>query len=168
MSGPVLGQRGFVSWAVVGDVLDTSKPASRVAASIERQGRILYRVSPSLDAKDVSPEQRVYKKFADLPPFSVYAVNLCVNYRIGMMVLDEMKKRGISYCFLQPGADHEDLCKKADAMDIVYQQGCMIVESLIELDEDEQRMVEERKQEDKQRLADEKKGAKSTCTCTIL
>jgi len=160
MSGPVLGQTGLVTWAAVGDVLDQSKPAARVAASIEHQGRILYRVSPTLDAKDTSEAKRLYKKFITIPPeVKIDAVNLCVNYRIGMVVLDVMKERGINYCFMQPGADHADLVQKAEELGIVYQRGCMIIEPIVELDEEERRRVEEEGR---------KHGAESGCACVIL
>ena len=165
MSGPVLSQRGLITWAVVGDVLDSSKPASRVVASIEGQDRVLYRVSPTLDANDSSTnaKKRLYKKFAEIPSDNVTidAVNLCVNYRIGMGVLDEMKKRGIRYCFMQPGADHEEIVQKAEELGLVYQRGCMIVEPLLELDEDEKKIIDDQKQ---------KLGIESAsgCSCNIL
>lgn len=155
---PVLGQRGLITWAVVGDVLDTSKPAFNVASSIESQDRILYRVSPTLDPKDASPKKRLYKKFLDIPSeVKIDAVNLCVNYRIGLVVLEGMEKRGIKYCFIQPGADHADLLKRAEELRIVYQTGCMIVQRMVDLDEDEKRIVDE-----------QKKGMESDCACNIL
>lgn len=162
MSGSVLSQRDLITWAAVGDVLNPSKPASRVATSIENQGRILYRVSPTIDVNEASPKKRLYKKFIDIPSdVQIDAVNLCVNYRIGLGVLDEMKKRGIRYCFMQPGADHADIIEKAEELGIVYQRGCMIVEPLGELDEDEKIMVEERR-----------KGLESSssfdCSCNIV
>ena len=73
---PVLSQRGLIAWAAIGDILNSSKPTSRVAATIEK------------DAKDASPTKRLYKKIIEIPSeIKIDAVNLCVNYRIGLGVL---------------------------------------------------------------------------------
>mmetsp|Transcript_3253 Transcript_3253/g.4868 ORF Transcript_3253/g.4868 Transcript_3253/m.4868 type:complete len:164 (+) Transcript_3253:31-522(+) len=163
MSGPTLSLQGLHTWAVVGDILNPTKPASSVASSIESQGKILYRVSPTLDVKDASPKKRLYKKFADIPHppegLTIDAVNLCCNYRIGIVVLEEMKKRGIKYCFFQPGADHADAVSKAEELGIVYQCGCMIVESLVVPNEEERVVLEEKR-----------KGIveESGCACAVM
>lgn len=158
MSGPVLGRSGLVTWAIVGDCLDPSKPASRVASSIKDQGRVLSCISPTLDAKDASSARRQYKKFSDVPADAkIDAVNLCVNWRVGLAVLDEMEARGVRYCFMQPGADRDEVVKRAEELGIVYQRGCMIVEPMLPLSDAERKAVEE---------AETKKG--SDCACSVL
>lgn len=139
----VLAMPGLVTWAVVGDVLDQAKPASGVATAIEGHGRILYRISPTLDSSSASPKQRLYKKLADVPAeASIDAVNLCAHHRIGLATLAEMQARGIKCCVLQPGADHEDVVRKAAELGIAYQRTCMIVNPLCALTEDERRRAE--------------------------
>ena len=154
----VLDTPSLITWAIVGDVLNQDAPAYNVANSIEGQGRILYRLSPTIDAYDSSSKQKqLYRKLADIPPdVQIDAINLCVNYRIGLITILEMKKRGIKYAFIQPGADHNDLIEKADELGIIYQRGCMIVSPLCELSEDEKRRVQEMK-----------KSKESGCGCVI-
>ena len=156
-SNNVLDTPSLTTWEIVGDVLNQDAPACDVANAIEAQGRMLYRVSPTINADASSKQKRLYKKLADIPPdVQIDAINLCVNYRIGLMTILEMKKRGIKHAFIQPGADHDDLLKKADELGIIYQRGCMIVSPLCELSEDEKRRVQEMK-----------KSKESGCGCII-
>mmetsp|Transcript_20137 Transcript_20137/g.27977 ORF Transcript_20137/g.27977 Transcript_20137/m.27977 type:complete len:155 (-) Transcript_20137:451-915(-) len=78
-TGPVLGVKGLSTWAVVGDVLNTAKPAFRVAQRIESSGRTTYRVSPYAKTESLSPAEKLYKSFQDIPlNTKIDAVNLIV------------------------------------------------------------------------------------------
>ena len=71
-----------------------------------------------------------------------------------------MKKRGIKFFVMQPGADRAEIIEKTDEMGIVYQRGCMILEPLVRIDEKERIGMEEEK---------EKNGVDdSDCACSIL
>ena len=114
--GPVLG-RPSVSlsgrWAVVGDVFDEAKYASKVLRRV--QG---VPVSPYGD-------HDAAKTFADVDG-DVDVVNLVVSPKIGAKELEAVAKRGTKYCFLQPGADGPQVLLAARKLGLVVQQGCVL------------------------------------------
>jgi predicted CoA-binding protein len=101
----------------------------------------------------------------DIPQtIKIDAVNLCINYRIGLTVLEEMKQRGIKYCFFQPGADQgEEIIRKVEELGIVYQRGCMIVEPMLALDEEDRKALQER-----EKMLSKEEGGETNCSCDIL
>lgn len=120
--GPVLG-RDLATWAVVGDCTNEAKPASRVVRRLEEAGRRVMKVSP------YDKTGKCYEKLEDVPE-QVDAVNLIISPKIGMDVLSTMKKKGIRYVFMQPGADAEMVVKQAESLGLVTQRGCVLIQDL--------------------------------------
>ncbi|CAJ1433308.1 unnamed protein product, partial [Effrenium voratum] len=102
--GPVLG-RPLRRWAVVGDVLNPAKPAARVARRLEEAGRTVLKVSP------YDKTGACFGKLEDVP--EVDALNLIISPKLGEEVLEDAKKLGIRYVFIQPGADAEFVVRRA-------------------------------------------------------
>ena len=125
MHGPVLGVPGLKTWAVIGDVLNEKKPASRVVARLEASGRSVLRVSP------YDTTGACYKSLESVPRWlQVDAVNLIISERFGMIALEEMKARGCQYVFAQPGADTAGILQKAEELGLTVQRGCVLVSDL--------------------------------------
>jgi len=120
--GPVLGQP-LSNWAVVGDCTNEAKPASRVVRRLQEAGRRVMKVSP-YDKTGVC-----YASLEDVPE-KVEAVNLIISPKIGVDVLNAMKKKGIRYVFMQPGADAEMVVRQADSLGLITQRGCVLMEDL--------------------------------------
>jgi len=70
-----------------------------------------------------------YESLEDVPE-KVEAVNLIISPKIGIDVLNAMKKKGIRYVFMQPGADAEMVVRQADSLGLITQRGCVLMEDL--------------------------------------
>ncbi|KAK7236844.1 nucleoside-triphosphate diphosphatase [Aureococcus anophagefferens] len=114
--GPVLGRPARARrWAVVGDVHNGAKAASRVLAKL---GGVP--VSPYGDAGGA-------RTFADVAG-PVDAVNLVVSPKIGERELEAIAASGTRYVFLQPGADGARVVLAARRLGLVVQRGCVLVD----------------------------------------
>ncbi|KAH8069788.1 nucleoside-triphosphate diphosphatase [Aureococcus anophagefferens] len=102
-------------WAVVGDVHNGAKAASRVLAKL---GGVP--VSPYGDAGGA-------RTFADVAG-PVDAVNLVVSPKIGERELEAIAASGTRYVFLQPGADGARVVLAARRLGLVVQRGCVLVD----------------------------------------
>lgn len=125
--GPVLG-RLLSTWAVVGDVTNEAKPASQVVRRLEEAGRRVIKVSP------YDKTGQCYGKLEDVSE-KVEVVNLIISPKIGMDVLTAMKKQGIRYVFMQPGADAEVVVRQAESLGLVLQRGCVLIQDLPSLED---------------------------------
>ena len=115
--GPVLGRPAAARgrWAVVGDVHNGAKAASRVLAKLDG-----VPVSPYGDAGGA-------RTFADVAG-PVDAVNLVVSPKIGERELEAIAASGTRYVFLQPGADGARVVLAARRLGLVVQRGCVLVD----------------------------------------
>lgn len=117
----VLRQR---TWAVVGDVLNPSKPAHRIAERLKASGREVRLVNPRDATGTCAP------CLADAGPGLVDAVNLVIAPTTGVQIVEEMHALGVRYLFCQPGADAPSVLARARALGLVVVQGCVLVEEL--------------------------------------
>jgi predicted CoA-binding protein len=87
-------------WAVVGDVLNTSKPAFRIVQRLRDNGKTVTLVNPR---SPQSNGQIVHKSLgeANVP---LDAVNLVISPKTGLETVREVAKLGIKNVFIQPGA----------------------------------------------------------------
>jgi len=129
--GPVLSVQGLSRWAVIGDVTNRNKPAFRVAERLKQSGRDVYLVTPYTRADISESGDILYRQLSDIPvQVKIDAVNLIISPRAGVKALEQMKERGIRFCFMQPGADTSDVVDKAKELGITFQRGCVLVEEL--------------------------------------
>ncbi len=119
--GPVLGRPAVARgrWAVVGDVFNTSKPASRVFARVSTEAASCAAVSPYV--KDGLTSISDVRSAVD-------AVDLCVSPRIGAREVDVLADRGVRFVFAQPGADGEAVLAACRRRGVVVQRGCVLVD----------------------------------------
>ena len=120
--GPVLGRPAVARgrWAVVGDVFNTAKPASRVLARVSAEAASCAAVSPY--GKDG------LTSISDVRGAAVDAVDLCVSPRIGAREVDVLADRGVRFVFAQPGADGEAVLAACRRRGVVVQRGCVLVD----------------------------------------
>lgn len=115
----VLRQR---TWAVAGDVLNPTKPASRVVERLRASGREVHLLNPR-DATGTCA-----KSLADIG--RVDAVNLIIAPAVGVKVVEEMHALGVRFLFCQPGADSPSVLARAKALGLVVVRGCVLVEQM--------------------------------------
>ena len=109
---------------MVGDSLNPRKPAFRIAARLEEQGRLVHRVNP----RDKTGE--CFASLSDIPPGSVDLVNLVISPLLGVGIVEEMRTLGLKYLFIQPGADSPKVLAAAEAAGLTVQQGCVLRDDL--------------------------------------
>jgi len=117
----VLRQR---TWAVVGDVLNPSKPASRIVERLRAAGRDVRLVNPR-DATGTCATS-----LADAGPGTVDAVNLVISPALGVAVVEQMHALGVRYLFCQPGADSPSVLARARELGLVTVRGCVLIDQL--------------------------------------
>ena len=119
--GPVLGRPAVARgrWAVVGDVFNAAKPASRVLARVSAEAASCAGVSPYV--KDGLTTVADVRGALD-------AVDLCVSPRIGAREVDALADRGVRFVFAQPGADGEAVLAACRRRGVVVQRGCVLVD----------------------------------------
>jgi predicted CoA-binding protein len=109
------------NWAVVGDVLNPSKPAAQVVSSLKQHGRTVHLVNPRDDTG------QCVAGVSDIgEPIDV--VNLCINHVAGLKQIDQMVELGIKKVFIQPGAQSDAILQRCEENDIEVFQGCVMVE----------------------------------------
>lgn len=118
----VLRQR---SWAVVGDVLNPNKAASRIVARLESQGRPVALVNPRDKTGKCFPSLA-----AAVQAGAVDAVDLVISPALGVGVVEDMWRLGIRYLFVQPGADSERVLQRARELGLVVETGCVLIQEI--------------------------------------
>eukprot|EP00040_Diaphanoeca_grandis_P023335 m.126880 g.126880 ORF g.126880 m.126880 type:complete len:138 (-) comp29224_c0_seq1:128-541(-) len=120
----MLTRTQLITWAVVGDVNNLTKPASRVVKQLELHGRNVVRVNP----RDTSGSCDLsLKKAPHADNRTVNAVNLIISPKLGLDIIDDMARLGISDVFIQPGADSPEVLTRAHELGVRVQQGCVLV-----------------------------------------
>jgi predicted CoA-binding protein len=112
----------LMRWAVVGDVMNASKPASSVLARLQSSGKEVYAIN--------SRDDKCLASLHDIPGEQVDAVNLIVNSKVGLTIVDQMIELKINNLFIQPGAGSADLIAKAKAGGLEVREGCVLVEPI--------------------------------------
>ena len=118
----VLRQR---RWAVVGDVLNAAKPASRIVQRLQSEGRDVALCNPRDKSGGCHPSLAAAQEAGP-----VEAVNLVIAPAVGVGVVEEMWRLGIRYLFVQPGADAERVLRRARGLGLVVETGCVLVQPL--------------------------------------
>ena len=121
MSANMLAQR---HWAVAGDVLNAAKPAGRVVAALKGQqveGRTVALINP----RDSTGECQKSVAAVDGP---IDVLNLCINSKSGVALLEEAADKGVKQVFIQPGAGSAEIEELAAKRGIQVFNGCVMVE----------------------------------------
>jgi predicted CoA-binding protein len=107
---------------VVGDVLNSSKVASRLGPRLARNGKEVWFVNPS--SKTVVTDT-LKRKLADVPA-TIEVVDLIINPAVGITIIEEMSALGIKNVFIQPGAASAEILDLCASSGIEVFQGCVL------------------------------------------
>ena len=109
------------NWAVIGDVLNPAKPASRVVSTLQGAGKTVHLINP---------RDQTGKCHAGLTDVGqpIDAVDLCINHVEGLKQMQQASSLGIKKCFIQPGAESPEILTYCSAEGIEVFQGCVMVE----------------------------------------
>jgi uncharacterized protein len=111
----------YKNWVVVGDVLNTSKYASRIQAALKAADFNTAGVNP----RDTT--ETIYKTLKDVP-YKIEVVDLCINPITGLKIVEEAAELGIDKLLIQPGAESVDIIKYCKDNGITAIEGCALVE----------------------------------------
>jgi len=107
-------------WAVVGNH-GKNPVVGQLTERLRSHGKEVHRVNP------YGKPPAEYKSLEDVPG-SVECVDLVVNPRMGMDVVEQMGELGIPNLFVQPGAGSEEIRNRCQALGIALHEGCVLVE----------------------------------------
>ncbi len=113
----------MANWAVVGDVLNERKPASRIVQCLRAASKTTHLVNPR-DATGT-----LHKSLREVgAPIDV--VDLVINSRDGLAVVGDMAELGVRHVYIQPGASSDaivEACARAEPP-IAVHHGCVMME----------------------------------------
>lgn len=111
----------YKNWVVVGDVLNSSKYAYRILEKLKNKGYNVSGVNPKVISK------KVYTSLKDVN-YKIDVIDLCINPKVGIKILEEMKDIKINKILIQPGAKSEEILDYCSKNDIIAIEGCALVE----------------------------------------
>jgi len=115
-------------WAVLGDVLNSHKAASRIVQRLRANQKEVYLVNPRTPtAEDASP--RVYPSLAGLmesQPIDV--LDLVINSVEGKKQLEALPEATKLQVFIQPGAESPEIKELCAKRGWPVHEGCVLVE----------------------------------------
>lgn len=109
------------NWAVVGARSDESTFGYKIPMRMLEHGYNVYMVNPKLDEIE---GHRVYKKLSDIEE-KIDVVDVVVNPKVAISVLDEAKAMGIENIFFQPGTYTDEILEYADKLGLNYVTNCI-------------------------------------------
>jgi len=119
------------TWAVIGDVLNTSKPSGQIVQRLHNHKKTVYLVNPRGPKEGSSQEDTVYASITDIPDANrIEVLDVVINPKAGVKAVQEAYTAGIKNFFLQPGADTAEVIDAVKRVGGRYHQGCVLIEML--------------------------------------
>ena len=114
--------KSATNWAVIGDVLNSNKPASRVVSTLREAGKTVHLINP---------RDKTGECFAGLSDVGapIEVVDLCINHVEGLKQMEQAAALGINKVFIQPGAGSEDILNFCEDHNVEVFMGCVMVEN---------------------------------------
>lgn len=110
--------------AVIGASRDRAKYGNRAVRAYLRQGWTVYPVNPN----DATVEGlQTFARIGDIPG-TVDRAALYVQPEVGRQLLAEIKAKGVSEVFVNPGAESDELAAEADRLGLNAIFACAIVD----------------------------------------
>lgn len=110
-------------WAVVGASDNPTRFGYKIYQTLKQHGYTVYAVNPGLEKIAEDP---VYKDLQSLPGKPA-VVNMVVNAKAALKVLEEMKELDIKNVWFQPGADAKAVVQKAQELGLTIVEDCVLV-----------------------------------------
>ena len=98
-----------------------AKQADAIAAGLRAAGRTVHRVNPR-DRTGALP------KTLDAVGEPIDVVDLIINPRDGLQIVEQMAGLGVKMAFVQPGAGSEEIEARCEAAGIEVHNGCVLRE----------------------------------------
>lgn len=103
-------------WAIVGVSENKERFGYKIWKLLIERGYTVYGINPKYDKIEGI---KIYKSLKELPE-KIDVVNVIVNPKISLVLLDEIKNQGIDYAWFQPGSLDEEVLDKAESSDLKF------------------------------------------------
>jgi uncharacterized protein len=111
------------SVAVIGASRHRQKFGNKALRAFDNQG---YRVIPIHPTASEVEGHRAYRSVLDVPG-EIDMATVYVPARAGVSVMDDLAKKGVPEVWLNPGADDDDVVKRARELGLKIIQACSII-----------------------------------------
>jgi len=111
-------------WAVVGASTDPHKFGYKIYMKLKRFGYEVYPINPGYSDIEGDP---CYGSLSALP-VKPDVVDMVVNPRIGVNIINEASNLGIKYIWFQPGTFNDEIIQLAEDKNIQYVKNCVLTE----------------------------------------
>ncbi|ADQ13803.1 CoA-binding protein [Halanaerobium hydrogeniformans] len=111
------------NWAVVGATDKKNKFGYKIYKKLKNHNYNVYPVNPNLETID---GDQCYPDLASVP-VEIDVVDMVVNPRIGIKVMENIKTEGINYVWLQPGTRSSQIRDFAKNNKITIVESCVLI-----------------------------------------
>ncbi|MBU1701947.1 MAG: CoA-binding protein [Candidatus Eisenbacteria bacterium] len=109
--------------AIIGASPDRKRYANKAIRAWQKQGWTVIPVNPTYEEIE---GLKTYPTLADIPG-PVNVASLYVSPRVGITILDAIAAKGIKDVYVNPGAESDDLVKKAVSLGLQPIVACSIL-----------------------------------------
>lgn len=110
-------------WAVVGATTDPQKYGYKIYKKLKQHGYTVYPVNPGYTELEGDP---CYPSLQDLPQ-KPEVINMVVNPKIGLSVVQAAADQGVFALWFQPGTFNGSIEEALKEKGLPYVQGCVLV-----------------------------------------
>jgi predicted CoA-binding protein len=111
-------------WAVVGDVQNTRKWAAKIYEKLKSEGYSVIGVNPR--SKDKGVPINLHQGIDEIGAIDV--IDLVINPKIGLCILEEARELKIDKVLIQPGAESGEILEFCKLNGITAIESCVLVE----------------------------------------
>ncbi len=111
------------SIAIIGATTNRNRYSNKAVRAYKARGYTVYPVS--IRHEEVEG-LRAYRSIKDIPG-PVDVASLYVNPRVGIGLLNEIAEKGVKTLFVNPGADSQELMKRAESLGLGPILACSIL-----------------------------------------
>jgi predicted CoA-binding protein len=111
----------YKNWVVVGDVANSEKYAFKIFNALKSKGYNVKGINPRKGSEEVLTD-------LNLVEYDVDVIDLCINPKEGIKILEVAKKLNIKKVLIQPGAESLEILEYCKNNDIIAIEGCALVQ----------------------------------------
>jgi len=111
----------YKNWVVVGDVLNSSKYAYKILNRLKNEGYNVSGVNPKIKS------QEIFTSLKDVK-YKIDVIDLCINPKMGIKILEEASELNIDKILIQPGAESKEILDYCKYNNVTAIEGCALVE----------------------------------------
>lgn len=108
------------NWVIIGDTSNPQKYAYKIYNKFKDLGYNIISINPY-------DKNSKFKNLSNIPD-EITAIDFCINPSKGLDILKEYKNINIKYLLAQPGARSTELHEYCIKNNILYLEGCALVE----------------------------------------